>query len=57
MGVLSLVAQRRRPADSSIGRALAPEIRVNAVCPGLVTTRWFVQGVGQEGYERIKATD
>jgi len=36
-------------------RALAPEIRVNAVCPGLITTRWFVDGVGQEGYEKIKA--
>jgi 3-oxoacyl-[acyl-carrier protein] reductase len=36
-------------------RALAPHVRVNAVCPGLITTRWFVQGIGQEGYERIKA--
>jgi len=36
-------------------RALAPEIRVNAVCPGLITTRWFVEGMGQEGYEKIKA--
>jgi len=36
-------------------RALAPEVRVNAVCPGLITTRWFVDGVGQDGYERIKA--
>jgi 3-oxoacyl-[acyl-carrier protein] reductase len=38
-----------------LARALAPEVRVNAVCPGLITTRWFVEGVGQEGYERIKA--
>lgn len=38
-----------------LARALAPEVRVNAVCPGLITTRWFVDGVGQEGYERIKA--
>lgn len=37
-------------------RALAPDVRVNAVCPGLITTRWFVDGVGQEGYEKIKAT-
>lgn len=36
-------------------RALAPEVRVNAVCPGLIATRWFVDGIGQEGYERIKA--
>ena len=36
-------------------RALAPEVRVNAVCPGLITTRWFVDGIGQEGYEKVKA--
>jgi 3-oxoacyl-[acyl-carrier protein] reductase len=36
-------------------RALAPEVRVNAVCPGLITTRWFVDGIGREGYERVKA--
>jgi 3-oxoacyl-[acyl-carrier protein] reductase len=36
-------------------RAMAPEVRVNAVCPGLITTRWFVNGLGQEGYEKIKA--
>lgn len=34
-----------------LARALAPAVRVNAVCPGLITTRWFVQGVGQQGYE------
>jgi 3-oxoacyl-[acyl-carrier protein] reductase len=37
-------------------RALAPDVRVNAVCPGLITTRWFVDGLGQEGYEKIKAS-
>ncbi|MCX7960068.1 MAG: SDR family oxidoreductase [Burkholderiales bacterium] len=36
-------------------RALAPEVRVNAVCPGMITTRWFVQGLGREGYEKLKA--
>jgi 3-oxoacyl-[acyl-carrier protein] reductase len=36
-------------------RALAPQVRVNAVCPGLITTRWFVDGIGQDAYERIKA--
>jgi 3-oxoacyl-[acyl-carrier protein] reductase len=38
-----------------LARALAPEIRVNAVCPGLITTRWFVDGVGQAAYETLKA--
>jgi 3-oxoacyl-[acyl-carrier protein] reductase len=38
-----------------LARALAPEIRVNAVCPGLITTRWFVEGAGQAGFERLKA--
>ena len=37
-------------------RALAPQVRVNAVCPGLVTSRWFVEGIGQQGYDQIKAT-
>jgi 3-oxoacyl-[acyl-carrier protein] reductase len=35
-------------------RALAPAVRVNAVCPGLIETRWFSQGVGAEAYARIK---
>jgi 3-oxoacyl-[acyl-carrier protein] reductase len=34
-----------------LARALAPEVRVNAVCPGFITSRWFVQGVGQQGFE------
>jgi len=38
-----------------LARALAPEVRVNAVCPGMITTRWFVDGVGQEAYEKLKA--
>ena len=37
-------------------RALAPQVRVNAVCPGLVTSRWFVDGIGQQGYEQVKTT-
>ena len=36
-------------------RAMAPQVRVNAVCPGLITTRWFVDGLGQEGFEKVKA--
>lgn len=34
-----------------LARELAPAVRVNAVCPGMVTSRWFVQGVGQQGFE------
>jgi 3-oxoacyl-[acyl-carrier protein] reductase len=39
-----------------LARTLAPEIRVNAVCPGLITSRWFVEGIGQEGFDKIKAS-
>ena len=38
-----------------LARALAPEIRVNAVCPGLITTRWFVDGMGAQAFQAIKA--
>jgi 3-oxoacyl-[acyl-carrier protein] reductase len=38
-----------------LARAMAPEVRVNAVCPGLITTRWFKDGIGQQGYEAVKA--
>jgi 3-oxoacyl-[acyl-carrier protein] reductase len=37
-------------------RAMAPEVRVNAVCPGLITTRWFVDGIGAAGFEKVKAS-
>ena len=35
----------------SLARALAPEIRVNAVCPGVMQTRWWREGLGEEGYQ------
>jgi 3-oxoacyl-[acyl-carrier protein] reductase len=38
-----------------LARALAPEVRVNAVCPGMITTRWFVDGIGVDAYEKLKA--
>ena len=38
-----------------LARALAPDVRVNAVCPGLITSRWFVDGLGQAGFEKVKA--
>jgi len=37
----------------SLARALAPEIRVNAVCPGYVGTRWFRDRFGPERFEKI----
>jgi 3-oxoacyl-[acyl-carrier protein] reductase len=38
----------------SLARALGPQIRVNAVCPGFVETRWLQQAVGPS-YEAAKA--
>jgi len=38
-----------------LARVLAPEVRVNAVCPGMITTRWFVDGMGKEAYDRLKS--
>lgn len=37
----------------ALARALAPNIRVNAVAPGFITGRWLEQGLG-ERYEVIK---
>lgn len=37
----------------SLARALAPEIRVNAVCPGFVGTRWFSDRFDADTYTRI----
>ena len=37
----------------SLARALGPAIRVNAVCPGFVETRWLKSGLGSE-YEAKK---
>jgi 3-oxoacyl-[acyl-carrier protein] reductase len=37
----------------SLARALAPEIRVNAVCPGYVATGWFRNRFGDETFKRI----
>jgi 3-oxoacyl-[acyl-carrier protein] reductase len=37
----------------SLARALAPEIRVNAVCPGFVGTRWFKDALGQDVHDRM----
>jgi 3-oxoacyl-[acyl-carrier protein] reductase len=39
----------------SLARALGPEIRVNAVCPGFIQGDWLEAGMGKERYERTKA--
>lgn len=39
----------------SLARALAPEIRVNAVCPGFVETRWLREGLGEKVYASAKS--
>ena len=38
----------------SLARALAPRIRVNAICPGFIDTRWFPDAFGAETTERIR---
>ncbi len=39
----------------ALARALAPEIRVNAVCPALIDTRWHSARFKPEDYENFKA--
>ena len=38
-----------------LARAMAPEVRVNAVCPGMITTRWFVDGLGEAAADKARA--
>jgi 3-oxoacyl-[acyl-carrier protein] reductase len=40
----------------ALARVLAPEIRVNAVCPTLVDTRWMRTLMGEDYEKRIAAT-
>ena len=39
----------------SLARALAPAIRVNAVCPGFIGTRWFKDQMSAEQYAALEA--
>lgn len=38
----------------SLARALAPKIRVNALCPGYIDTPWHEKGLGDEMAARMK---
>jgi NAD(P)-dependent dehydrogenase (short-subunit alcohol dehydrogenase family) len=38
----------------SLARALAPKIRVNAICPGFMDTRWFSDGYDKETAQRLR---
>ncbi|MFZ4602589.1 MAG: SDR family NAD(P)-dependent oxidoreductase [Caulobacterales bacterium] len=38
----------------SLARALAPKIRVNALCPGFIDTRWFTDAFGDATTARIR---
>ena len=39
----------------NVARMLAPDVRVNAVCPGLILSRWFASGAGEGGIEQLKS--
>jgi 3-oxoacyl-[acyl-carrier protein] reductase len=39
----------------NVARMLAPDVRVNAVCPGLILSRWFASGAGEGGMELLKS--
>jgi NAD(P)-dependent dehydrogenase (short-subunit alcohol dehydrogenase family) len=39
----------------SLARVLGPEIRVNAVCPGVINTRWMRNALGEEIFRGLEA--
>lgn len=38
----------------TLARALAPKIRVNAICPGFIDTPWFAKTVGEQFRESLR---
>lgn len=41
--------------NTSMARELGPEIRVNAVCPGMVEGEWLKEGLGEEVYGMVES--
>lgn len=39
-----------------LARALAPDVRVNAINPGFVETDWHVRGLGEERFDAVRKT-
>ena len=37
----------------ALARTLSPEIRVNAVCPGLIDTRWMPAAIGEQAFSAL----
>ncbi|GAB1267622.1 SDR family NAD(P)-dependent oxidoreductase [Aurantivibrio infirmus] len=37
----------------SLARALGPQIRINAICPGFVQGEWLQEGLGKEAYDKL----
>jgi 3-oxoacyl-[acyl-carrier protein] reductase len=40
----------------SLARGLAPAIRVNAICPGFIGTRWFKAAMDDDAYDATVAS-